>query len=154
MSRKNHIFLWFFGILGLFTLVPGTIDKATYFYFRTHNGSTIQANNQCIKIPPGWVVDSTEDDDGYTVIDLRRKAATDYQFASVIIGANSIKDSLKNLSPLKEVQGMYSIYEIEGLARTNTVRYWSTFSNQAFILMGRDVEVLDELSTFKWSKDC
>ena len=154
MSRKLSYIFVLFGFLGFATLIPGAFDKAAYMYFRIVDGSTIEVGDKCFKVPYDWVIDSTGNHGGHALFNLRKKTENDYLFVSVIVGSASIIANHGSLNPIKEVPGLYSVYELEELAPTNTVRYWSSIPDQTLLLMGRDIDTLSELSAIIWSKGC
>ncbi len=154
MSRKFSYIFVLFGLLGFITLIPGVVDKTIYTYFRIINGSTIEAGDKCFQVPYGWVIDYTGYNSTHLVFDLRKKTENDYLFVSVIVGPPSIIPNYQNLSPIKEIPGLYRVYELEKLAPTNSVRYWSSIADQTLLLIGSDLDTLVELSAINWIGDC
>ncbi|MBV1915524.1 MAG: hypothetical protein KUG72_09060 [Pseudomonadales bacterium] len=154
MSKKLSYTFVLFGLLGFISLIPGLFDKVAYIYFRTVDGSSIAVEGKCFKVPAGWVIDSIGSHSGHSLFNLRKKGEKGYMFASVIVGLPSIIPDHERLSPVKGAPDLYSIYELEGLVPTNTVRYWSVLPDQSLLLMGRKIDVLVELSMLTWSKEC
>lgn len=153
IKKLSYIFV-LVGLSGFLTLIPGVFDKAVYWYFRAVEGSTIVIGDDCITLPYGWVIDSTDSHKGHALFNLRRKTEDGYLFVSVVFGTSSIIDNQEALNPVKAVPGLYSVYELAGLAPTNTVRYWSIVPDENLVIMGRDVDLLIELSTVNWSEGC
>lgn len=146
MIKKLTYFFILSGFIGLFTLIPGSVDRVIYYYFRITDGSAIELSKQCYSLPDGWVIDSIEKGDERKIYNLRLKVKREFKFASVFHGTRRMVPNIQNLIPLYEVDDYFKIYELSALPSKNTVRFWALVPKNNLIIMSSEIDVLKSLS--------
>ena len=150
----TYSILLLIGILGIATLIPGTVDKSIYYYFRIQNGNVITLTNGCYSVPDLWVIDSIEKNKNRLIYNLRHKVDDDDHFMSVFSVTNDEVIDLKKNNIIKLRNDLVSIYELGGLSPENTVRYWGYIDKYNIILLGRSVEMLELYSPSFSKMEC